>query len=52
MCRRVDPAYRVHYGDPDSTKLDMLYDIEKMRAQLENLEAGAGGKYIQVEIGI
>ena len=41
---RVDPAYRAHFGD--HTTLDLLYDTERMRAQLDEVEPGAGGKYI------
>lgn len=41
---RVDPAYRAHFGD--HTTLDLLYDTEKMRAQLDAVEEGAGGRYI------
>ena len=42
--QRVDPAYRAHFGD--HTTLDLLYDTERMRAQLDAVEEGAGGKYI------
>ena len=42
--KRVDPAYRAHFGD--HTTLDLLYDTERMRAQLDAVEEGAGGKYI------
>jgi phytoene desaturase (3,4-didehydrolycopene-forming) len=41
---RVDPAYRAHFGD--HTTLDLLYDTERMRAQLDAVEEGAGGRYI------
>ena len=41
---RVDPAYRAHFGD--HTSLDLLYDTEKMRKQLDEVEFGAGGRYI------
>ena len=41
---RVDPAYRAHFGD--HTTLDLLYDIEAMRKQLDEVEFGAGGRYI------
>ena len=41
---RVDPAYRAHFGD--HTTLDLLYDTEKMRKQLDDVEFGAGGRYI------
>ena len=41
---RVDPAYRAHFGD--HTTLDLLYDIEAMRRQLDAVEPGAGGRYI------
>ena len=41
---RVDPAYRAHFGD--HTTLDLLYDIEAMRKQLDDVEFGAGGRYI------
>jgi phytoene desaturase (3,4-didehydrolycopene-forming) len=41
---RVDPAYRAHFGDHST--LDLLYDIEAMRKQLDDVEFGAGGKYI------
>lgn len=34
--RRVDPAYRAHFGD--HTTLDLLYDNERMRAQLDAVE--------------
>lgn len=43
--RRVDPAYRAHYGD--GTSVDLLYDVEKMRAQVEELEPGAGGRFVE-----
>eukprot|EP00854_Cymbomonas_tetramitiformis_P005552 gene5552-6735_t len=44
--KRVEPAaYRAHYGD--KTHFDLVYDIEKMRQQVEELEEGAGGKFIQ-----
>jgi hypothetical protein len=36
--RRVDPAYRAHFGD--HTTLDLLYDNERMRAQMDAVEAG------------
>ena len=42
--KRVDPAYRAHFGD--HTSLDLLYDTERMRAQLDAVEEGAGGRYI------
>ena len=42
--KRVDPAYRAHFGD--HTTLDLLYDTERMRAQLDAVEEGAGGRYI------
>ncbi len=42
--QRVDPAYRAHFGD--HTTLDLLYDTERMRAQLDAVEEGAGGRYI------
>ena len=41
---RVDPAYRAHFGD--HTTLDLLYDIVEMREQLDAIEPGAGGRYI------
>lgn len=41
---RVDPAYRAHFGD--HTTLDLLYDIVEMRKQLDDIEEGAGGRYI------
>ena len=41
---RVDPAYRAHFGD--HTSLDLLYDTERMRSQLDEIEEGAGGRYI------
>ena len=41
---RVDPAYRAHFGD--HTSLDLLYDTEKMRKQLDEVEFCAGGRYI------
>eukprot|EP00958_Prasinococcus_capsulatus_P029944 scaffold7806_cov376-Prasinococcus_capsulatus_cf.AAC.2 len=44
--RRVEPtAVRCHYGD--HTNMDLLYDMEKMREQLEQEEEGAGGKYFR-----
>mmetsp|Transcript_32448 Transcript_32448/g.80057 ORF Transcript_32448/g.80057 Transcript_32448/m.80057 type:complete len:612 (+) Transcript_32448:58-1893(+) len=42
--KRVDPAYRAHFGD--HTTLDLLYDIEQMRKQMDEVEFGAGGRYI------
>ena len=42
--KRVDPAYRAHFGD--HTTLDLLYDIEAMRKQMDDVEFGAGGRYI------
>ena len=41
---RCDPAYRAHFGD--HTTLDLLYDAEKMRKQLDDVEEGAGGAYL------
>jgi phytoene desaturase (3,4-didehydrolycopene-forming) len=41
---RCDPAYRAHFGD--HTTLDLLYDAEKMREQLDAIEEGAGGAYL------
>lgn len=39
--RKVEPAaYRLFFGD--STRLDMLYDVGAMCAQLEVVEPGAG----------
>lgn len=44
--RRVEPtAVRCHYGD--HSNMDLLYDMEKMREQLEEEEKGAGGKYFR-----
>jgi phytoene desaturase (3,4-didehydrolycopene-forming) len=44
--QRVDPAYRAHFGD--HTTLDLLYDIVAMKDQMEAIEPGAGGSYIEV----
>ena len=41
---RCDPAYRAHFGD--HTTLDLMYDAEKMRKQLDDVEEGAGGAYL------
>lgn len=43
--RKIDPAYRVHYAD--RTKLDILYDIEQMREQLDDVEPGSGGRFLE-----
>jgi len=44
--KRVEPAaYRAHYGD--GTSFDLLYDLEKMRRQIDAIEPGAGGKFIR-----
>lgn len=40
--QRVEPAaYRVFFEG--GTTLDLLYDVPRMMAQLEGIEAGAGG---------
>lgn len=44
---RVEPtAMRVHYAE-DATTLDLLYDAEAMRRQLEEVEPGAGQQYFR-----
>jgi len=43
---RVEPsAYRAHYGD--GTSFDLIYDMEKMRKQVDDIEPGAGGAFIR-----
>jgi len=45
--RRVEPtAMRVHFAE-DSTSMDLLYDSEAMRRQLEEEEPGAGKQYFR-----
>lgn len=44
--KRVQPAaYRAHFGD--HTSFDLTYDMEQLREQVDALEEGAGGKFIQ-----
>jgi phytoene dehydrogenase-like protein len=38
--RRVDPAYRVFFGD--DTHVDLSYDVQHVMQQLETFEQGAG----------
>merc|ERR1719362_1233316 len=44
---RVEPtAMRVHFAE-DSSSLDLMYDAEAMRRQLEQVEPGAGQRYFR-----
>jgi phytoene desaturase len=38
--RRLDPNYRIYFHD--NTSIDLFSDFEKMRAEVEKVEAGAG----------
>jgi phytoene desaturase len=42
---RLDPTYRVHFHDGSS--LDLSADLTKMRLQLEALEPGAFGRFLE-----
>lgn len=47
---RVEPAaYRVFFGRSDESpnSADLLYDVQKMCAQLERFEKGAGAQYLR-----
>lgn len=43
--RKVDPAYRVFFGDGDA--LDLKYDVNEMSKQLDDVEPGAGLAYLE-----
>jgi phytoene desaturase len=43
--RRVDPTYRIHFGD-DSV-LSLSSDLRTMQAQLENMEAGSFSNFLR-----
>jgi phytoene desaturase len=43
--RRVDPSYRIHFGDGSS--LTQTADLQAMRAQLEAFEPGSFGAFLR-----
>ncbi|KAL3685310.1 hypothetical protein R1sor_003332 [Riccia sorocarpa] len=47
--KRVEPAaYRVFFGEEGGVKsLDLLYDVQRMCAQLEQVEEGAAAAYLR-----
>ncbi len=42
---RIDPTYRVHFHDGSS--IDLTADLEMMRRQLDAMEPGAFGRYLE-----
>ncbi|BBM99206.1 hypothetical protein MPTK1_1g19580 [Marchantia polymorpha subsp. ruderalis] len=47
--KKVEPAaYRVFFGEDEGVQsLDLLYDVQKMCLQLEQVEEGAGGAFLR-----
>ena len=41
----LDPTYRAHFHD--GTRLDLTYQMQRMRAQLDALEPGAFGQFLK-----
>src|SRR5512135_2879316 len=41
----LDPTYRAHFHD--GTRLDLTYQMPRMRAQLDALEPGAFGQFLK-----